>query len=714
MKAHHLLIERQLLENPVYKDFYRVSRRTERLLTEAQLNAQQIDAVFRAVADGAAKGLNTEKGEADMSSNRTMLGKGTDAVSALKAKFDGLVDYISKSGPVSGFDVAFDQLQGSILNAMGGDDGKVGKAIMKYRQYAAKHPVAQGFILAALGALAGAATGGGVAALAAVGFGIKSIDGLLKGDKASQAFGRGLKGAAIGALAGAALNSIGGANAGPTTGPVDPNINIDPNVVPNVPDIQTHVVQPGETMSGIAKQAGVSVNDIRGLNPDLVNAQAGSTAGQMANPDVLPQGYELKLPPANGSDVYAGGGGTNASTMADIAKGNVPNSPISQRMSLRQDIWSDTPKSSSKVNEWFDRQATVNAWMLSESLGEPRGGVYLTEAGIVEIFRRVDEGIWDSIKSGASKVGGALGNAAKAGWNSATNKITYEKLGMEWRKLNQNRLQGSSMGMVADSADVLLFLRDAGVEMGLINLVYGKMGIPVTTQRGAEMEKTAKTAKGKKAAAAAQAATTTATTAPAAKAPKAAPATSTSRQQRTAPTPADMARVKATTPTTYTKPAAFDYSSAAKMATSPAVGGTTPAPALAATPNYAQKQTGYASQTTTMKPPVQNAASAVPPVVTGQAAVDAVMANAKANAAKANAASQVPSTGQLGPQATGTTNKEFGKSLDPSKMTQHYQDQVKKKVANSSRVHGGKYIREGVETRLMKEFELFLSQVEEK
>jgi LysM repeat protein len=93
-------------------------------------------------------------------------------------------------------------------------------------------------------------------------------------------------------------------------------------------DLSSYTVQSGDTLSQIAQDNGVSVNDLIGLNPQLADA----TGGQTMNPDVLFPGQEITLPPAAGADVYAGGVGTSAGTQADIASGQIPDSEISRRL----------------------------------------------------------------------------------------------------------------------------------------------------------------------------------------------------------------------------------------------------------------------------------------------------------------------------------------------------------------------------------------------
>jgi hypothetical protein len=195
MKTNELLFERRIYEHEIYRSSFQASR----MLVEAQLDAKQIDAVFRAVADGAAKGGNVDKEGDEPVSNRTMLGKGTDVVTDVAKKFSAAWEKvktsISQSGPVSGFDVMVDKLQGSLLNAAGGQKGAVGQAMQKYRDFGNAHPVMQGAIYAILIALAGI-TGAGLGGAAIIA-GIKVADRLLMGDKASSALWKGFKTGAI-------------------------------------------------------------------------------------------------------------------------------------------------------------------------------------------------------------------------------------------------------------------------------------------------------------------------------------------------------------------------------------------------------------------------------------------------------------------------------------------------------------------------------------
>lgn len=725
MKIQHLTINNELYQSTVFKEFYEEAQRANRviaearryLLTEEKLNAQQIDQIFRLVADGAAAGKNTDSGEVDMGSNKTALGKVTgavgDALKGLKSKWDALKDWVSKSGPVQGFDVAFDQLQGSLLNAMGGEGGKVANAMQKYREFAVKHPVAQGVILVGLAALLGTAMGGGTLALAGVTFGIRTMDALLKGHKFSTSTYKGAKAAAIMTVASLGINGIidnfsPDVGPGPTPAPAPspdgplldpqvygPDFPLNPDLGPVTPDVvppsptpdlpSVHTVVKGDTLSQIAQDNMTSVKALMQANPHITN------------PNALLPGTEINLPPIN-STTYMGGVGTASDTAAKVASGaysDVPSALAHQRaaMAMRENR-----------NAWIDRDATVRSWALNESLGRSRGGVILTEAGVNEVFRRIDEGVWDSIKKGASAVGGAISNAAKKGWQSATNKITYDSLGMNWRSINPQRIKGDKLGMTADSREIEIFLRRNGVKDPLIASVFKQMGIPLTTvaTKADDAEAGAADTTG----AADDTATSTATAPGVATTTTAAPATTTTQTTTAQGGPA------AATPS-WADPKSADYVGRREVARRQAAAGT---PATAK-PDYSRTMPGYSS--VTMKTPTGTTApSTVAPTATATTATPAKSkplgpSKVVANNPGAPTPAEREKFNQRVAQATGTDlsqNPNDPRNLkpgDPNTITV-----PKRKVAaEGSRVYGGKYIRESAANKAAREFEFYLKNL---
>ena len=152
-------------------------------LKEAALTADQIQSLFAEI----------EKGATEAGGNRTALGKGKDAVAAVNKAWEDLKTKIQNSGPIKGFDQKVSDALSKV--GMGAADpefnGQVNKWVQKYRDFAKKHPVAQGAIYATIIALAGI-TGAGVAGAAALGL-LKMADKLLQGERFSSAAYSGAK-----------------------------------------------------------------------------------------------------------------------------------------------------------------------------------------------------------------------------------------------------------------------------------------------------------------------------------------------------------------------------------------------------------------------------------------------------------------------------------------------------------------------------------------
>ena len=152
-------------------------------LKEAALTVDQIQSLFAEI----------EKGATEAGGNRTALGKGKDAVAAVNKAWEDLKTKIQNSGPIKGFDQKVSDALSKV--GMGAADpefnGQVNKWVQKYRDFAKKHPVAQGAIYATIIALAGI-TGAGVAGAAALGL-LKMADKLLQGERFSSAAYSGAK-----------------------------------------------------------------------------------------------------------------------------------------------------------------------------------------------------------------------------------------------------------------------------------------------------------------------------------------------------------------------------------------------------------------------------------------------------------------------------------------------------------------------------------------
>jgi len=503
--------EARLMEDPIYRRFKRVGQ----YISEQKLTEPEILQIFS----------DAEAGMTDKATgaNRTFVGRGKDVTvdfakdvaGALKGVWSG----IQSSVPVAAVDVAYDQATDALANLTGGQKGAVMTAINKYRNLAKQYPKTAGLAKAALVGITGLATGGaGLPAVAALVYG---LDSAIKGEKFSDiALKAG--GAAATAWAGQAI--YGGAT---QTGPADTNAftnvnnmgdhtgeyvsmpdgsdTVSPLVAPT-PDLATYTVQPGDKLSVIADRFNTSVAELKGLNPQLA-AASGATGGQGLNPDVIFPGQQITLPPGTpGADVYAGGVGTNANTMADIAQGQVPNSAITQGMAARNAV-KESIKYRARIlpaDRLIDQKATVLNWALSESVGRKSKSVNLTTIGTYTVFENIDRyrlalleatqpgrpdlpdqyapamsggaGVpskpgligrglnW--LDRGVKKVGGALSNFG----HQFTTNVTKEKLKMNWHQA----------GKPSDSDQLAAWLVGQGVPQTVVTSVFGKMGIPYT------------------------------------------------------------------------------------------------------------------------------------------------------------------------------------------------------------------------------------------
>lgn len=143
------------------------------------------------------------------------------------------------------------------------------------------------------------------------------------------------------------------------------------------------------------------------------------------------------------------------------------------------------------IREYIDIDTTARMWILHESLGKPRGGVYLSEAGVRAVFKEVarrselTEGPWldklkgfnKTVSTGLGKVMSPLGDIARAGWDSASNKITYGDLDMNWRRSAKLDQEES-----VDSEQVKQFLKAQGVKDPLINASFKALGLTAPMQ----------------------------------------------------------------------------------------------------------------------------------------------------------------------------------------------------------------------------------------
>ena len=221
LETTHPLYETVL---PSYHSTVRLGEDLARVLTEAALTADQIEKLFQTVQQQV-----TATG-----GNRTKIGQGVDAAITVKKAYNWLKDALKKTGPVKGFDQAFNAAANELKNATGGDQG-VMRYIERYRAYAKETPEAQAVLYSAL--VIGCGVAGymslgpaGAVLKPAIVATLKFVDKLVQGEDFSTAMGAAAEtfaAAEIMRWAGGAIKSIVGGGTPAVMPSHDDNVEVD-------------------------------------------------------------------------------------------------------------------------------------------------------------------------------------------------------------------------------------------------------------------------------------------------------------------------------------------------------------------------------------------------------------------------------------------------------------------------------------------------------
>ena len=363
------------------------------VLKEYAMTADQIGQLFQTV----------EKDAGAAGGNRTMIGRGKDAASAVNQAWETLKDKVQNSGPVKNIDAMYDTAAEKLKQATGGDQG-VMTYVQKYRDFAKAHPIAQSLIYSALIAAAGI-SGAGLGGAAALGL-FKMVDKLLQGEKFSSAAYSGAKTGAMAYGAGQIGQALKGT---PQQGL--PGAQGAPGSYQHGAGIGSYSVTPdvAAALSPLRKAAGQKAYDA---------IQAAINNGSVSPTDV----GKLEQIGAAAIEKFGtnAGGGLSVQTISTLAA----------------------------------KAATVAAQQaagVQESYAGV-GSVQLTEAGVLHAFQ-LAEGPMDWIKQKAGQAAGAVTNKLATIGSNLTNKVTADKLMSAWKKA----------GSPTDSDQVLKIMTSAGV-----------------------------------------------------------------------------------------------------------------------------------------------------------------------------------------------------------------------------------------------------------
>jgi len=476
-----------------------------RKLMEAQLTVDQINQIFQQIQQGAT----------DAGGNRTMIGRGKDAATAVSKAWTDLKDKIYNSKPMTGFAKQYDIAAEKLKQATGGDAGAM-KYIQKYRDFATKNPMLQSAIYAALIAASGI-SGVGIAGAAALGL-FKLVDQALQGKDIRSAAWSGLKTGATAFAAGQIGQALKGQPAGADGlgGQVPPDMQ---NAIAadqakmdwfqnkyspydgftyqgsgdslSVFDAAGNKVFSGdipfqslnaEQFAGLAQNgqnvatmvnqgAGVAGDAAAGITNAATNVAA--TGGRVARDAVLKGAMQAA------DEALQAGVVTDYNSMTDTIaeimsryEGTAPVSPQSLktiedmiRLKLQAGM-----AGGNGILQGGKAVAGAAANAMKESVTLSESQIFLVIGKIVERQRKLDEGIMDTIKGAAGK---AVNYARTKGTNLTT-KITADKLLQAWKKANSP----------TDSVEVYKVITGAGVPTQVAADVYSAMKIPMTAPKG--------------------------------------------------------------------------------------------------------------------------------------------------------------------------------------------------------------------------------------
>jgi len=185
---------------------------------------------------------------------------------------------------------------------------------------------------------------------------------------------------------------------------------------------------------------------------------AGQIGKALQGQQAQPLDHQYGTRPGENELVGQTGPGQYASNYSGTAIGGmpvIPGQPLNPtQMALADMSIQNGNKLSPTVQAAYDlakQQATQESINLSES------AIALIIGKVVARQRKLDEGVWDTIKQKAATVGKNL-----------TTKITADKLQSAWKKA----------GSPTDSDAVANILKQAGVDDAVINKVFGDMQIP--------------------------------------------------------------------------------------------------------------------------------------------------------------------------------------------------------------------------------------------
>lgn len=487
--------QQRLIVEGIYREF--------ETIIEATLTAAQVDQLFKGVEQGATAG----------GANRTMIGRGVDAASAVNQAINNVGKWLQNTAPVQAFDQKFEQLKSTIGQKFPGLE----KNLTAMGTWAKANPGKTAAIIGVLTTIA--ALGAGPAGGAIAGQILRGTSELLQGQKLSTAVGKGVKTAALGALAGYTIDQIGqligsgirtvASNLFPGAEKIELIFNATGKAGSTFQNVDAYGrsadLAPIKQAWAAADKAWDSGNYSQALN---LFQQAKAAAAKLADPAYVAQ---LTQDQNTAATIIKGARNLVAATdvVSAAAQGAVAGAGEG---GARKATTESRQQGQPALRKFVDRDATLWQWRLNESLGINNRPLCFNARGIDHVFGLIESQLdeLDVSSPRAQKISQKYAPGAAAGQQPATapaaaqqptaaaqkpgimsrigqglstfgrqltTKITAEKLNKAWR----------AAGAPTDSDKVFDLIIKQGVPDTVARKVYTDLNLtpPSTTGTGA-------------------------------------------------------------------------------------------------------------------------------------------------------------------------------------------------------------------------------------
>lgn len=416
-------------------------------LMEVQLTPDQITQLFGQVEQGA-----TASG-----GNRTLVGKGVDAASAVNDTINKVGKWLQDTTPVQAFDQKFAQLKTTVSQKF----PELEKQLTAMGTWAKENPGKTAAIIGVLTTLA--SLGGGPAGGAIAGQVLRGVTELLKGEKLSTAIGKGLKTAALGWMAGKTMDAI---------GDIIKDMAVDFDLVPVYGNSNYSRISVGIPGARNATEFG----EIVGTNSEVNQFKdMFSQAADLWANDQYDQARDLF------NQAYAFADKVTKATIA--ATGEDYSKPAENLANILKGLSAAAEGAAAGATAYDPQGKPVTEPTQGTQQPAATQAEGLTKDQVNALFEHIviEAGLWDKFKDtvvGSPQQRAEFGQGVKqaAGWvaqkaqtvgKNITTKVTADKLQSAWKKA----------GSPTDSEAIADILTQQGIDPSVVNSAFQSVGV---------------------------------------------------------------------------------------------------------------------------------------------------------------------------------------------------------------------------------------------